>query len=91
MSPTNENPMVVTSGPWVATWHGGRLMDISHVEYNGGENKNVVECIQPSGGWNGVNSTWTIEPDRRTVQRTLDKWAREHGEETNVNVLPYIR
>lgn len=81
---TNEYPVTVHRGPWTAVWRGGRLMDIYHAECEG-----AVECIQPSGGWDGRIDKWCAIPDAEDVQAKLDAWVIEHGGETVVNVVLY--
>jgi hypothetical protein len=75
-------PIIATNVPWRAEFHGGRLADVYHAEYD-----SVVANFEVDG-WDWATSTTTAT--RADVERGLLEWIAEDAADY-ARELPYMR
>ena len=72
----------VTRGPWRAVWHGGRLADVYHAEF-----ESVIANYQVDG-WSWKTSSTTAT--RADVERGLEEWVEDDSGDY-ARELPFMR
>ncbi len=85
--PERQNPQdpygEVRHGPWRGVWNGGRLMDVYH-----DESETPMDAIQV-GDYDWQHGRLTQHPNQESLQRALQEWANEYGNDYTRNELPY--
>lgn len=74
-------------GPWRFVWHGGRLCDVHHAEY-----EHAIDCKQVPG-WSDEldrSTSWHTKHDRAALADAADEWMRT-SEPDYRRELPYLR
>lgn len=76
--------LTVEVGVWRLTWRGGRLGDVSHLEYP----NHALAAVQV-GAWDPERDTLEAEPDAGALRKRLAEWIADDGA-AYLRELPYL-
>jgi hypothetical protein len=93
--PFRDGSLIAERGAWRFVWHGGRLCDVYHAEY-----ESVIDCTQVDGWedehgdthalWPKPNDPASVTAAARALRATADEWMVE-SEPDYRRELPYMR